>query len=206
MSRNKIILWGTIGIIFVFSIYVIYIKSGSKYTYPVSNPKKLNVISLDKNDSRLNDFKVCPKEQIAKVEGVDTIFTYSKKLSNDSEWTYFKELEAGNFHMYFYLPIDSLEYVEIRKFCYYDVGVFKDSMHLKNVPLGMKNSILFLKYDEKNKQYFVTYLNAGKDNCGRISKSPFHELRVYPQEMPKRNDGSHYEGSFFIKGLEKKPQ
>ena len=209
MSRNKIILWVAVSLIVALTTRIIYIdiKNGPRYSYPVKDPKKLNASSLGKNNPFLEEFKICTKEQMAKVKVTDTIFTYSKQLSDDPEWTYFKEIEEGGYNMYFSVPIYPKDVPAMRRYCYYDTGVFKDNMFIKGIPIGTPKEILFIKFDKKEKEYFWTLqVFGGKNWVGGVDKSPIHELRVYPQEMPTRNDGSHYEGSFFIKGLEKKPQ
>jgi len=152
----------------------------------------------------LREFKICPKELLTKARTMNISLTYSKEFDKESNWTIFKDLEAGNYRMYFDVSLEFKNKSRKDKYCFYNAGVFKDNMVLKNVPYGTISQIYFLKYDKKKKQYYGKILGRGLDGNGYFKENLIHELSVPPQTMPRTHSGQYRDVQFYLHAIPKK--
>ena len=196
-------------IVVVLVSFIVYTKIWE------SKMEKEEIANLKKNcgkigtrylkDFELKDFKICPKELLDKAQTIDTVLTYSKEFDGESDWTIFKDLESEHYHMYFDVILRFKDKSRKDQYCFYDAGLFRDNMVLKNVPSGYSVSqIYFLKYDEKKKQYYGEILSRGLDGNGAFKKNSIHELIIPPQTMPPTSDGSRRDVQFYIRAIPKK--
>jgi hypothetical protein len=155
-------------------------------------------------DIELRDFKVCSQNLLTKIDTIDTVLTYSKEFDNKSEWTIFKDLVAGGYNMYFDVSLNFKDKLKKVEYCFYDAGIFKDNIPLKNVPSGYINQIYFLKYDKSKKQYYGKIFGRGLDGSGSIKSNCIHELRIPPQTIPRKGEYGYWDSHFYIHAISKK--